>query len=358
MDLCTNGLKAHDAFGNGAGVRRVRIMSNMATIIKAMPRRCIGHHRHIGRDQPGAVVDQGLPEQMCRHLVKCIDVHIKDECASDNMALMQVAESDGAHDVTEDGWRMYVDDRTGGKLDSKLVAAARKKEIQNLEDMGVYVKVPKRVAVTEGAKILDVRWVDIEKADLGMPSNVKSRCVVKDFATTIRDDLFAGTPALEAVKLIISLAASSRRGLAPQKRIMVMDVKGAFLHAAMRRKVYINLPEEATRGDKEEMVGLLKRAMYGTRDAPQCWQEHVKGVMEELGVAAGKANPCVFRHRTRNLVISVHVDDFICAGPRADLDWVRKELAAHCQCTSSILGPDAGEQKQVKYLSRGSRMDG
>ena len=96
----------------------------------------------------------------------------------------------------------------------------------------MYVKVPERVAVTEGAKILDVRWVDIGKADLGMPSNVKSRCVVKEFATTIRDDLFAGTPALEAVKLIISLVASSRRGLAPQKRIMVMDVKGAFLHAA------------------------------------------------------------------------------------------------------------------------------
>ena len=86
MDLRTNGLKAHDALGNGAGVRRIRIMSNMATIIKAMPRRCIGDHRYIGRDQQGAVVDQGLPEQMCRHLVKCIDVHIKDECASDNMA--------------------------------------------------------------------------------------------------------------------------------------------------------------------------------------------------------------------------------------------------------------------------------
>ena len=57
-----------------------------------------------------------------------------------------------------------------GKLDSKLVAAAQKKEIKNLEEMGVYVKVPKRVAVAEGAKILDVRWVDIEKADLGMPS--------------------------------------------------------------------------------------------------------------------------------------------------------------------------------------------
>ena len=47
---------------------------------------------------------------------------------------------------------MYVDDRTGGKLDSKLVAAARKKEINNLEDMGVYVKVPKRVAGGRGSE--------------------------------------------------------------------------------------------------------------------------------------------------------------------------------------------------------------
>ena len=31
--------------------------------------------------------------------MKCIDVHIKDECVSDSMALMQVVESDGAHDV-------------------------------------------------------------------------------------------------------------------------------------------------------------------------------------------------------------------------------------------------------------------
>ena len=90
-----------------------------------------------------------------------------------------------------------------------------------------------------------------------------------------------------------------------------MDIKRAFLYADMGREVYINLPEEAKEGDSEEMVGLLKRAMYGTRDAPQCWQEHVKGVMEELGFSAGRANPCVFRHTTRDLVISVHVDDFI-----------------------------------------------
>ena len=67
VDLCTYGLKAHDAFGNGAGVRRVTIMSNVATIIKPMPRRCIGDHRHIGRDQPVPWSIKGCPS-------KCADI--------------------------------------------------------------------------------------------------------------------------------------------------------------------------------------------------------------------------------------------------------------------------------------------
>ena len=87
---------------------------------------------------------------------------------------------------------------------------------------------------------------------------------MKDFATTIRDDLFAGTPELEAVKLIFSLVASLRGGLAPQKRIMVMDVKGAFLHAALRRKVCFNLPEEATR---------RRQGRDGRTEARDVWHE-------------------------------------------------------------------------------------
>ena len=77
--------------------------------------------------------------------MECIDVHVKGECVWDIMELTQVAERDGAHDVTEEDWRMYVDDRTCGKLDSKLVAAVRKKMIKNLADMSVYAKSAKRV---------------------------------------------------------------------------------------------------------------------------------------------------------------------------------------------------------------------
>ena len=94
-----------------------------------------------------------------------------------------------------------------------------------------------------------------------------------------RDDLFAGTPALEAIKVLVSIAASSRSGGRPRKRLMAMDIKRAFLHAPMHREVYVRLPAEALEEGEEPCVGLLLKAMYGTRDAPQHWQGHVTKVL-------------------------------------------------------------------------------
>ena len=247
---------------------------------------------------------------------------------------------------------IYVDDRSGKQLLNKLVQAARRKEIKTMEDMKVYVKVPRRVAVERGAKIVDVRWLDIDKAEAGMPPDVRSRCVAREFATDARDDLFAGTPALEAIKMLVSIVASSSGGRVPTKRLMAMDIKRAFLHADMTREVYINLPPEAKEGDKEEMVGLLKKAMYGTRDAPQSWQAHVTSVLKQLGFSAGRANPCLFRHGACDILVSVHVDGFLCAGSPADLHWVRQQLDKHFESTAAVLGPGTGEERKIKYLSR------
>ena len=167
-----------------------------------------------------------------------------------------------------------------------------------------------------------------------------------------RDDLFAGTPALEAINMLVSVVASSLDGRTPTQRLMAMDIKRAFLHADMSREVYINLPEEAKEGDKEDMVRLLRKAMYGRRDAPQSWQARLTSVLQQLGFTAGRANPCLFRHGARDLLISVHVDDILCAGCPAGLRWVRQMLSHHFDSTASILGPGTGEVRRVKYLNR------
>ena len=51
----------------------------------------------------------------------------------------------------------YTDDRIGEVLDPKLNTAARRKEINTMEMMGVYRKVPRQLATVRQQKVVGVR---------------------------------------------------------------------------------------------------------------------------------------------------------------------------------------------------------
>ena len=155
--------------------------------------------------------------------------------------------------------------------------------------MQVYQKVLRAMAATRGKKILPVRWLDVDKARGDSPPDIRSRCVVKQYNTGEREDIFAATPSLEAVKLLLSMTASSNGGRAPTRRVMVLDIKRAFLYADIREEVYIELPEEAKSVEDGDVIGVLRKAMYGTREAPLCWQQHITRYLTQLGFQAGSA---------------------------------------------------------------------
>ena len=48
-----------------------------------------------------------------------------------------------------------------------------------------------------------------------------------------------------------------------------LDVKRAHFTAAATREVYVELPQELEEPGK---VGLLRKSMYGTRDAAKNWE--------------------------------------------------------------------------------------
>lgn len=78
------------------------------------------------------------------------------------------------------------------------------------------------------------------------------------------DELFAGTPRLTIVML---LSVAAEKDLA----ITLLDAKRALLHGGMRRNVYIELPTQGPKYGDGTPTGKLKKAMHGTRDAPQMW---------------------------------------------------------------------------------------
>ena len=71
--------------------------------------------------------------------------------------------------------------------------------------MRVYEVVPRTEIYKSGkGKAIKGRWLDINKGDSTNP-DVRSRYVGKEFATGVDATLYAGTPPLEALKLITPL---------------------------------------------------------------------------------------------------------------------------------------------------------
>ena len=125
-------------------------------------------------------------------------------------------------------------------------------------------------------------------------------------------------------------AESSRR-----MQVSFVDIARAYFNAKVDDdddKTYVALPPEDD--DHEDKCARLVRHMYGTRAAADGWQEEYSSfLVETLGFAQGTSSPCVFRHPVRQLVASVHGDDFTTAGAKTDLDWYEDEIKKKYECT-------------------------
>ena len=98
-----------------------------------------------------------------------------------------------------------------------------------MEEFSKY-KVYHKVSIQDcgnatGKAPIDVRWVDINKGDDADPA-YRSRLVAKEIKNDKRDEVFAATPPLEAVLLLLPEMATRRRaapgepgcGAAPGRR--------------------------------------------------------------------------------------------------------------------------------------------
>ena len=107
------------------------------------------------------------------------------------------------------------DDVKGEPLDLQKVVEARMEEVEYMIKKNVW----KEVSVDEcwnktGKEPVTVKWVDTEKGS-GADARVRSRLVARDFrkkGDNDREDSFAATPPLEALRLLISKAATKTAG--------------------------------------------------------------------------------------------------------------------------------------------------
>ena len=72
------------------------------------------------------------------------------------------------------------------------------------------------------------------------PMQIRSRIVAREFKSGDRPNLYAGTPSVDALKAIISIAASH----SPEFSLVHVDVSRAYFHAKAQRLVLVKLPVE------------------------------------------------------------------------------------------------------------------
>ena len=178
-----------------------------------------------------------------------IECHLKTDVTKVIHAIMEMEEH--SHHESEEpeqqrwqklyGDMTFVDGVHGGKLLKRdKVIQARKIEMEYFRKMGVYEKVHRSKA--GGYKVITTRWVDTNKG-VGNEGNYRSRLVGRELNLDKRNDLFAPTPTLEAMKALISLCAKSQDGREPL-RFATIEVKRAYFYAPGTRKMFIKLPAE------------------------------------------------------------------------------------------------------------------
>ena len=99
---------------------------------------------------------------------------------------------------------------------------------------------------------------------------------------------------------------------------------------------------------------MLNRAMYGRKDAAQCFDSHCER-MEKLDYNIGVFSPCSYKHPVKDVSVLRHGDDFATLSTRTQIAEFKEHLSNHLLVKHfATLGPrpqllDACE---VRFLNR------
>ena len=226
------------------------------------------------------------------------------------------------------------------------VAESRCRELKQLKEFGVFTEVLPS-DLPPGTRIITTTWVDRRKS----PSEVKSRICARDFNTGKRDDVFAATPGSASARLIDFISAKFGY------RKLVGDVSAAFLHAQVPPDSWIVVrPPEGHETSTPGALWRLNRMLYGLRDAPVAWQNHLSDLLIAGGYRRGTFEPSLFWHPECQVYVLVHVDDLHVTGPDSSVRALMKYLEAELVLKSSGLKGEGDEYSFLKAV-RGMTKD-
>ena len=191
--------------------------------------------------------------------------------------------------------------------------AAMDEELSSLKHCAVW-KVVLLSAVSRKCKAIPAKWVFKLKSDgAGNIARYKARLVVCGYRQKFGRDYnqtFAPVAHAASIRLVLALAVHL------SLHLRQFDVKTAFLYGVLpeNQRVYLQPPKgvPVPRG----CVLALYKAMYGLKQAPLLWNQHLHNTLTSLSFKRSHFDPCVYSRRDsggRYIILAVVVDDILVA---------------------------------------------
>ncbi|WVZ80555.1 LOW QUALITY PROTEIN: hypothetical protein U9M48_028023 [Paspalum notatum var. saurae] len=124
------------------------------------------------------------------------------------------------------------------------------------------------------------------------------------------EETFAPVARLEAIRILLAFAAS--KGF----KLQQMDVKSAFPNGFIEEEVYVRQPPGFESARFPDGVYKLRKALYGTKQAPRAWYARLKSFLLKSGFVMGSVDKTLFllSRGGDTTIVRIYVDDIIFGG--------------------------------------------
>ncbi|CAI7731451.1 unnamed protein product [Closterium sp. NIES-53] len=227
------------------------------------------------------------------------------------------------------------------------------RELAALEKRGTWDLIP--IEKTVNKNVLTGKWVFRvkTKAD-GTYEKHKARWVVHGFDQTHGIDYtltFAPVSRHTSVRLVLCEAAAKNFPL------QQIDVSNAFLYADVDAEIYVEYPH--TYPTNPPSVCKLKKSLYGIKQAPRLWQQHLNRKLTDVGFRQLPHDPGMYRLDDKGsyALLVAYVDDILYVSSSTSLgDRIKADLKKSLDLTIStkviqFLGLNVSQTSSAIHLT-------